>query len=329
MEHVGHAQAIFLAQFTDALEHPWQLAPRDGAVHAVVVRGNPPHRREGILAPGPEAHTLGFVAGQAHFTGTGLLEHVGHPRAVILDVGFDTIQLAQEDGGRVHRVAGVDEILRGADRQVVHHLQATGDDAGGDDLGHGAAGVLDAIEAGQQNSRHLGFGQQFDGHFGNDAEHALGAGEQRQQVEARAVEGVAAQGQAFALDGEDFDLEQVVHGQSVLQAVHATGVFGDVAADRAGDLRRRVGCVVQAMGRGRLGNGQVAYTGLHPGETPLRVDFENAVEACHHQQDALGQWQGTARQAGPGAARHHRHATQVAEPEQRLHLFQAFGQHHQ
>jgi hypothetical protein len=55
------------------------------------------------------------------------------------------------------------------------------------------------------------------------------------------LSGIAAQHQALALDREDVHLEQVVHGQAVLQAVHATGVFGDVAADGAGDLRGRVG----------------------------------------------------------------------------------------
>ncbi|MNZ08209.1 hypothetical protein D3C78_250040 [compost metagenome] len=223
----------------------------------------------------------------------------------------------------------MDEVLGGADRQVVHHLQAAGDDPGSDDLGHCPAGVLDAVEAGQQHPRHLGLGQQLDGDFGDDAEHAFGAGEQCQQVETGAVQGIAAEGQAFALDREDFHLEQVVHGQAVLEAVHATGVLGDIAADGAGNLRGRVRRVVQAVGRGRLGDGQVAHAGLHTGEAALRVDFENAVEPRHHQQDAFGQWQGAARQAGTGAASHHRHATLVAKPEQRLHLLQALGQHHQ
>ena len=59
---------------------------------------------------------------------------------------------------------------------------------------------------------------------------------------------------ALAVDGEAAHAQHVVHGQAVLQAVHAAGVLGDVAADGAGDLGRRIGRVVQAVGRRRLGD---------------------------------------------------------------------------
>ncbi|MNN53430.1 hypothetical protein D3C81_1681840 [compost metagenome] len=73
VEHVGNAQAVLRGQFADALEHARQFAARDGAVHAVVVRRDAPHRRECVLAACPEAHALGLVAGQAHLAGAGLL----------------------------------------------------------------------------------------------------------------------------------------------------------------------------------------------------------------------------------------------------------------
>ena len=38
-----------------------------------------------------------------------------------------------------------------------------------------------------------------------------------------------------------------MHGEAVLEAVHAARVLGDVAADRAGDLRRRIGRVVETV----------------------------------------------------------------------------------
>ena len=223
----------------------------------------------------------------------------------------------------------MDEIFGGANGQVVHHFQAAGDDAGGDDVTHGAAGLLHRVEGRQQHLGHLRLGQQLDRHFGDDAEHAFGAAEQRQQVETWRVQGVAAEGHGLALDGKDVDLEQVVHGQAVLQAVHAAGVFGDVAADGAGDLRRGVGGVIQVEGRGGLGDRQVAYAGLNAGEAAFAVDLENLVEARHHQQDALFQRQRAAGQAGAGTARDYRYATGMAELQQLLHLLDALGQHHQ
>ena len=79
-------------------------------------------------------------------------------------------------------------------------------------------------------------GQQLDRDFGNDSEHAFGAGEQGQQIEAGGVEAVRTQAQVLAFNGEDVDLEQIVHGQPVFQAMHAPGIFGHVAADGAGNL---------------------------------------------------------------------------------------------
>ena len=43
-----------------------------------------------------------------------------------------------------------------------------------------------------------------------------------------------------------FDAEDVVDGDAVLERVRPAGVGGDVAADRAGPLARRIGGVVVA-----------------------------------------------------------------------------------
>src|SRR5690606_5009448 len=256
MEHVGHAQAVLLGKLGDALEHARQLAARDGAVHAVVVRRNAPDRREGVLAAGPEAHALGFVLGQAHFGRTGQLQDFADAIAVFGYVSLDAVQLTEQDGLGIHRVTGTDEILGGTDRQVVHHLQPARDDAGSDDVTHRAPGFLYRIERSQQHLGYLRLGQQLDRDLGDDAEHALGAGEQSQQVEARAVQRVGAEHHALTFDGEDLDLEQVVYGQAVFQAVHAASVLGNVTADGTGDLRRRIGRVTQLVGRRSLGNGR-------------------------------------------------------------------------
>ncbi|MCY1385138.1 hypothetical protein D9M69_734820 [compost metagenome] len=82
----------------------------------------------------------------------------------------------------------MDKVFGGANRQVIHHLQATRDDAGSDDVAYGTTGLLHRVEAGQQDPRHLWLGQQLDGHFGDDAEHAFRAGEQGQQVETGTVQ---------------------------------------------------------------------------------------------------------------------------------------------
>ncbi len=151
MEDVAHRQAVFRRQGLDTAQDFGQGATRDGAVHAVVVGRQPPHGGKGVLAPGPEFLPLGLVAGQADLGGTG----GGQQGADALDigghVGLHPVQFAEQDGRGVHRVAGVDEVLGGSQGQVVHHLQATGDDAGGDDVGHRRPGAFDVGEAGHHH----------------------------------------------------------------------------------------------------------------------------------------------------------------------------------
>jgi hypothetical protein len=90
--------------------------------------------------------------------------------------------------------------------------------------------------------------------------------------------------------------------------MYAAGVLGDIAADAAGDLRRRVGGVEQAMRGGGLGDRQVAHARLHARGACVRVDGQDAVEARQAQQHAAGKGQRPARQTRARAARHHRRA---------------------
>ena len=169
---------------------------------------------------------------------------------------------------------------------------------------------------------------QLDGHLGGHGQHALGADRDRQQVEARGVQRSATKFDHLALDGERAHAQHVVQGEAVLEAVHAAGVFGDVAADRAGNLARRVGCVVEPVrGRG-FGNRQIAHTRLHSRRTRVSIDFQDAVELGHGQQYAVGVRQRAARQPGARATRHHRHLQRVARLQHLRHLRLSFGQDH-
>ena len=95
--------------------------------------------------------------------------------------------------------------------------------------------------------------------------------------------------------------------------MHAAGVLGDVAADRAGDLRRRIGRVVQPVRRGRLGDREIAHARLHDGGARQRIDRQDALELRQRQDDALAVRHRAAGQAGAGAARDHGHARRMAE----------------
>jgi len=76
--------------------------------------------------------------------------------------------------------------------------------------------------------------------------------------------------------------------------VHAAGVFGHVAADRAGDLARGVGRVIEAALRDRVRDREVRDPGLAGHAAVVVVDVENAIEAREAEHDAVGERQRTA-----------------------------------
>ena len=63
VEHVGDPQTVARRHFPHPRQHQRQLAARNGAVHAIVVRRDAPHRRKRRLAPGPERQPLLFGIG--------------------------------------------------------------------------------------------------------------------------------------------------------------------------------------------------------------------------------------------------------------------------
>src|SRR5439155_1551485 len=103
--------------------------------------------------------------------------------------------------------------------------------------------------------------------------------------------------------GEAFDLDQQPRGGvgRVAGVERAAAVLADVAADGAGFLAGRVGYVVQAIGRGRLGQVEVDHAGLDDGAPVVGVDLQDAVHAAEGDQDAAADGDGPAAEAGAGA----------------------------
>ena len=71
----------------------------------------------------------------------------------MIDLGWRTVELDDQQRLDVERIAGVDEFLGGMDRGLVHHLHAAGDDAGADDARDAFAGGLDFRKAYHQRTR--------------------------------------------------------------------------------------------------------------------------------------------------------------------------------
>ena len=172
-----------------------------------------------------------------------------------LELGLRPVELDEQRRAGVERPARVGHGLRGADREVVHHLDGARHDARRDDVRHRVPGVAGGLEEGHERAHRLGRGHDADDDLRRHAERALGADEDPAQVVAGQVELLAAQLHDRAVGEHDLQAAHVVGREAVLEAVRAAGVLGHVAADRAHDLRRRVGRVeVRGPDRGRDGD---------------------------------------------------------------------------
>ncbi len=100
---------------------------------------------------------------------------------------------------------------------------------------------------------------------------------------------LAAEAHDFAIDQHDFETEKVVGREAVFEAMHAARVFGDIAADRAGDLARRVGRVIKAGAGHRVADAEIGDARLHDDAAIVVIDVEDAVEFSEAEQHAISQ----------------------------------------
>ena len=302
VEYVGDAEAVLLGQGADALEHMGQLVARDGAVHAVIVRRDAPHRREGRLAAGPEFQAFLFVAADADVDGAAFPGDGLDPRDQVLHFGLGPVQLHDQQRLHVPGVAGVDEVLGGVDGGSVHHLHAAGNDAGADDGGDAIARRLVGGEPDEEGARAFGLLQDAHGDLGDDAQKPFRAGHQPEKVVGLAVQVLAAEADDLAADEDHLQTQEVVRRQAVFQAVHAARIGAHVAADGTGDLARRIGRVVEAPVLDGVGNAQVGDARLGDDDAVLVIDVEDPVELAEPHGDAVGERQGAPGEGRAGAA---------------------------
>ncbi len=237
MENIGDAQIVLRGQFLHAAQHQRQLRARDGAVHAIVIWRDASNRREGRLAAGPEQEPLFLAVGSPAGHRPAFARDRQNPIQQMIDLGVRTVQLDDQQCLDVERIAGVNEFLRGVDRRPVHHLHAGGDDAGADDARNTFAAVLRGGKADEGCARALRLLQNAHRHLGDNAQQALRAGNDAQEIVAGGIQVAAAKAHDLAVHQHQFAAKHVVGGDAVFEAVHAAGIFRDIAADGAGNLR--------------------------------------------------------------------------------------------
>ncbi len=167
---------------------------------------------------------------------------------------------------------------------------AEGKHAGGDDVGDGLACGRAGVEGGEQRLHALWAAHDAEHGFGGDAECAFAADEDAHEIVAGRVGHAVrrAEPDELARGKDDFAAEHMRRGEAVLETVCAAGVFGEIAADGADDLRGGVGRVEEASAANELCDLRVGDARLDRDERVFEVDGGDAVHAREADDDAAG-----------------------------------------
>jgi hypothetical protein len=291
VEDVADAHTVRGADGGDARQHVGQPRARHHRILQHEVRGDAPHRPERLLAPLPQSRALGGIGRDGDVARAGGATEGDAACDVLVQPRRGPVDLAQEHGRRIGRIAGgVDRRLDRLDRARVHHLERGGHDAGGDDARHRARGILETREVGEQRAHRFGIGRQPDGDVEGDAEASLAADERAEQIVAAGLAVGVAQRDDLAIGEHHRDRGHVVERHPVLEAVGAARVLRHVAADRARALAGRIGRVVQSERRHGARQRDVHDPRLDHRQPVLRIDRQDArqpVEPEDH--DAVGE----------------------------------------
>src|SRR3984885_13039516 len=103
-------------------------------------------------------------------------------------------------------------------------------------------------------------------------------GEDAERVVPAGIVMLAAEPQNFAGHQDQLAAEHIVGGHAVFEAMYAAGILRHIAADTAGDLRRRIGRVIETGLLDCLRNGEIGNAGLDHGDAVVEIDLANAIE---------------------------------------------------
>jgi hypothetical protein len=120
---------------------------RDHAILHDVVGRDAADGGEGGFTPLPDEVAFGGGGGEADLPGAvsiaegGGFDHLGG------DFGSGAVEFDKQEGF-ADGIVGMDGLLSGVDREMVHDFECGGEHAGGDDVGDGLAGGGDGVECG-------------------------------------------------------------------------------------------------------------------------------------------------------------------------------------
>ena len=215
----------------------------------------------------------------------------------------------------IARIPGVDRRLGGLNRQVIHDLHRAGQEPGGHEARDGVARGFERRVRRQHRPVASGLG------IRRSVIVSATPKSPSDPMKPPSRSGPTASrlrppSDTTVPSGEHGPQPQhVVERHAVPEAVRSAGIEGDVAANRADRLARRIGRVVEPEARRGRGDVEIDDARLHDGHPIDRVHLEDAIEAVEGDDDAVGEGHGAAGQARAAAAGDEGHAGQMAQPD--------------
>src|SRR3954466_9353735 len=296
-------------------------------------RGPEPLERRVGQPPGSEQRLgLDVVAGLLGPDRPGGAERRGHRRGLLGSRRARGVDLREQESSRVGLQAEVLPVLDRLQGGPVEQFQRDRGEPPASAQRHRLAGVDERPEGtddgpGRADRR----GAQPQRHLGDDPEGALRTDHEAGQVVAgHPLRGAPAHAHGRAVvPGRAADnrlqAEHVVAGDPVFEAAQATGVRGDIAADRGPRRAGRVGRVPEAVLGDRGLQVVVHHSGFHHRDQVVGVDLEDAVHPRQVEHEAAVDGVGPAGQSGSRTPGHDRHRQLGARTDDLLHLTHAPG----
>ena len=282
-----------------------------------------------LAAGRPKPVALSAVLGDQDFERVEIEEDVARAFELGLEPCLFAVELDQEHRLRLvwDRQAGFG--AHDSDRFFVEELDARGQLALRQKRGHDRRDLVQARETGERGHGGLGFRDQSERGFGDDAEGALAAHHQGGEVVAGdALLGFAPELEDRAVGEHDVHPHRVLARDAVLERARPPGVGREVAANRAGIERVRIRWKEELLLFGDSLELPSDHSGLYVRGQLLFIDALDRVHLFECQHDSARHRHRSPDAAGATASRRDRNLVLVRGLHDRRDVRRARGAYH-
>ena len=252
---------------------------------------------------------------------------LGNPRELRVDFGVRAFDFDDQQSLAI-RITRAREGFGRTNTGAVHEFDGHRQDARFDNVAHASPCDRIVVKPNQRRPRAFGFWQDAQRGFGDNAKLAFGSTNDPQKVQTRGIHMRPADLDDFTFHRHQCDAQKVVRGDAVLKTMRATRVHGDIAGNRASQLRRGIWRIKEAVFLYRSRDAKIGTTRLNADEPVGIVCFQNIRQPRHTQHDTVRGRHRPTRQGRACPARHNGDIHLVTHLQRRGDLLCCLRQNH-